>query len=332
MAFVVDGAEWNFNGWTKQQVVGAIETLVARVWIARDRDEVVWIGDDLQTRPVLGARDLWSLLSPDAPITLPSELGHELAAWLGSAPRYLDAEPWPDGILETLIQVGLLPAQQNSDQAWAHHNVRLGRSVACLSLKQSGPYNTVSQLGNAVVHWVADEATNRAFWRAAIDDEGGSAETLERLAPHAFPSLYFHTDVWQGLRSFAGGYHAARAELQRYLTSLDDHGAWAFTFPPPALAPGEAAGLDGNALPPNQLVERRFRGLNLDMAPESPDVRADGNCRRAREIGVGDRILYCEWHAKLEPHRNRIHVHPPVPESNGKVVIAKFHQHLPLPA
>ena len=135
MAFVVDGAEWDFNGWTTEEVVGAIEALIARVWTARDRDEVVWIGDDLQTRPVLSDRDLWSLLSPDAPIMLPSELGQELAAWLGSAPRYLDEEPWPDWVLETLIQVNVLPAQLNSDQAWAHHHVRMGRSVACLGIK-----------------------------------------------------------------------------------------------------------------------------------------------------------------------------------------------------
>ena len=332
MAFVVDGAEWDFNGWTTEEVVGAIEALIARVWTARDRDEVVWIGDDLQTRPVLSDRDLWSLLSPDAPIMLPSELGQELAAWLGSAPRYLDEEPWPDWVLETLIQVNVLPAQLNSDQAWAHHHVRMGRSVACLGIKRSGPHTTVSRLGSATVHWVANEATNRAFWRAAINDEGSSAETLERLAPHAFPALYFHTGVWQELRNFAGGYLAARAELQRYLAALDDHGAWAFTFPPPALALGEAAGPDGDALPTNQVIERRFRGLNLNMAPENPDVRADSKCRRAREITVGDKILYCEWHGKLEPHRNRIHVHPPVPESNEKIVIAKFHEHLPLPA
>ena len=113
MALVVDGAEWNFNGWSADEVVHAIEALIARVWTARDRNEVVWIGDDLQTRPVLGDFDIWSLLSPSAPVRLPTEVAQELAAWLGAAPRYLDEDPWPDWILDTLIQVDDLPAHDS---------------------------------------------------------------------------------------------------------------------------------------------------------------------------------------------------------------------------
>lgn len=67
------------------------------------------------------------------------------------------------------------------------------------------------------------------------------------------------------------------------------------------------------------------------MAPENPDVYLDNRCRRAREIAIGERTLYCEWHGKLELHQNRVHIHPPVIESNGKVIIAFFHEHLPLP-
>jgi hypothetical protein len=43
------------------------------------------------------------------------------------------------------------------------------------------------------------------------------------------------------------------------------------------------------------------------------------------------RTLYCEWHYKFEPHINRAHVHPPIPESGGKMIIAIFRDHLPLP-
>lgn len=331
MSFVVDGAEWDFNNWPVDDVVRSIEALIERVWIARDRNEVVWVGDDLQTRHVLGNNSLWSLLSPDSPITLPVELWQELASWLGAAPRYSDTEPWPEGIIETLLQVGTDPIKENCDLAWAHHHVRQGRAIACLSIKRSGPCNTVSSLGQAQVHWVVNEATNRDFWRDAIDVEGGSAASLERLAPHAFPDLYFHVDVWQGLSKFAGGYLSVRRELLRYLAVLDDHGAWAFICPPPALAIGEPIGPDANALPTNQIIEKRFLGLNLSMAPENPNVYANGGCRRSREIEIGATTLYCEWHGKLEPHRNRVHVHPPVPLSDRRVVIAIFHEHLPLP-
>ena len=59
MAFVVDSSEWQFDGWTAAQVVGAIERLLGRVYIARERSETVWIGEGLQTRLVLEDLDLW---------------------------------------------------------------------------------------------------------------------------------------------------------------------------------------------------------------------------------------------------------------------------------
>jgi hypothetical protein len=331
MAFVVDGAEWCFDGWPAGEIAEAIDQLLERVSTARDRNEIVWIGDDLQTRPVLDALDLWSLFSPTAPIHLQVEIQQELAAWLGIGSCYLDEEKWPDGMSDSLIQIDSGLPKENADVAWAHHNVRAGIAVACRGLKRSGPHTTLSSQGSATVHWIQNEVTHRAFWRAAIDVEGGSEATLERLAPHAFPDLHFHDGVWRGLNRFAGGYTAMRFQVQRYLAVLDEHGKWAFTYPPPALRRGEATGPRSEGQPPNQVVERRFHGLALTMAPENPDVYANGNCRRAREVTIGKRALYCEWHGKLEPHQNRVHIHPPVPESEGKVVIAIFHEHLPLP-
>jgi len=330
MAFVADGSQWCFDGWHPQEIVDGFEKLLERVSVARDRNETVWIGDDLQTRHVLGALDLWSLFSPIAPIQLPAEIGQELAAWLGRAPHYADEKEWPDGLTDALIRVDDDAEVQNDDLAWAHHWVRAGRAVACLCLTQSGPHTTVSRQGVATVHWIQSEADHRAFWRSAVDVEGDNQETLERLAPHAFPDLYFHINVWRGVGRFGGGYAAVRGQLRRYLSVLDDHGCWAFTHPPPALHPGEPV-LPAAGRPSNQVIERRFHGFNLDMAPENPDVHSDGTCRRAREIELADRTLYCEWHGKLERHRNRIYIHEPVPEAGGKVVIAFFHEHLPLP-
>lgn len=331
MAFVVNGAEWCFEDWPVSKVVDAIDNLLDRVSTAYDRGETVWIGDDLQTRPVLGESDLWSLCSPDTPINLPAELWQELTAWLGAARRYADEEIWPAGLTETLIQVDSDLAVENADLAWAHHNVRAGHGVACLTLTRSCQIKTVSSQGSAVVHCVQNEMAHRAFWRAALDVEGDNEATLERLVPHAFPDLYFYDGVLHGLNRLVGGYLALRIMIRNYLSILDDHGSWAFKFPPPALSPGEPVGPNPLALPSNQIIERRFQGLGIDMAPENPNVYANGDCRRAREITIGTQTFYCGWHGKLEPHQNRLHVHPPVQESDGKVIIAIFHEHLPLP-
>lgn len=331
MSFVVDSSEWSFDDWTANQVIVSIEKLLERVQTARERDETVWIGDDLQTRPVIDNLDLWSLSSPSSPITFAPELIQELAAWLGMAPRYLDEE-WPEGMIETLIQIDGDEAKENSDLAWAHHHTRTGHAVACLGLKRSGVHSTTSSLGTVPVHWVLTEDGHRAFWQAAIKLEGDNEDALVRLALHAFPSLYFYDDVWRGLRHLGGGYLALRDEINKYLRVLDAWGAWVFTFPPPALNPdNEAGNAVAGSLPTNQVIERRFLGFNLTIAPENPNVYANSACRSAREIEIGSRHLYCEWHAKLELHRNRLHIHGPVPESGNRVIIAIISEHLPLP-
>lgn len=331
MAFVVDSSEWHFDGWTEAQVVEAIERILGRVQIALERGETIWIGDSLQTRSVLEDLDLWSLSAPDAPVRLPPEVFHELAAWLGSARRYLDDE-WPCGMEETVLRIGNDEARDNEDVAWAHHHVRSGRAVACLGLTRSGLYETTSNYGAVPVHWVLDEVGHRRFWRAAIEVEGGDERRLEMFAPHAFPDLYFIDCVWRGLHRLGGGYLASRDEVMRYLCVLDDYGAWVFTCPPPALSPNEIGGDEKRGgKPTNQVIERRFLGFNLNVAPEKPNVAADPVCRNAREVTIGTKTLYCEWHGKIEPHRNRIHIHAPVPESGNRVVIAIIDEHLPLP-
>ncbi|MDR3479745.1 MAG: hypothetical protein P4L91_03435 [Burkholderiaceae bacterium] len=328
MAFVVNGAEWRFDGWSRTDIINSIEKVLDRIMVARERNEKIWIGDDFQTRPMLDVQDLWGLFFSEDSILLPRELGHEVAAWLARAPRYAD-ENLPEGMLEAIeIGVDTEPQEVNIDLAWAHHNVRTGFAVACLGITRSGIHKTKSSIAEVPVHWVHDETSNRCFWRDAIDVEHDSAETLERLSSHAFPDLYFPPGVWHGLNDLSNGYLPLRIEIRKYLAVLNDYGYWIFTFPPPALDPNDTVEHDVNAHPTNQIIERRFSGFNVTMAPEKPDVRSSELSRAAREITVEGRVLYCEWHGKLEGHQNRLHIHPPIPESDDKVVIAIFHKHL----
>lgn len=331
MAFVIDGSEWQFDGWSAEEIELALGRLLDRVTIAGERRERVWIGDDLQTRPVLGELSVWELWSPQCPVRLAPELRQELAAMLVGRLRYLDEESWPDGMADhTAVSISGSPPSESSDVAWAHHSVRSRSAVACLGLRREGVHPTATESGKADVHWVVDEPGHRAFFRAAIDVEHDCESTLERLAPHAFPDLYFVDGVWRGIGDFAGGYHAVRESLRHLLTVLDDHGCWAFTAAPPQIREDDG-GEVGTGNPNNELIEQRFTTYGITLAPEKADVKADNRCRSARERIVGNRTLYCEWHAKLSPNRNRVHVHSPVPESGGKLVVAIFHEHLPLP-
>lgn len=329
-ALVIDGSEWCFDNWSEAEIDAALGGLLDRIDVARSRGERVGIGDDLQTRSVLGELGIWDLWSPDSPVRLPMGLYRELSAAFRTTHRYLDEDDWPPEMEDPRVGIEQNPIEENPDVAWAHHRVRAGRAVACLGLRRSGVFPTRSKSGVADVYWVTDEQGHRAFFRAAITVEHDNEETLQRLAPHAYPDILFLNQVWRGLSDFRGGYAAARRELQRHLAVYDDHGRWIFTAPPPSETEEDPRQEPGQT-PDQRLIERRFKLRGLEVAPEKPEVKSDRTSRQARERQLQGTTLYCHWHGKLEPHINRIHIHPPVPESDGKLIVAIFHAHLPLP-
>ena len=49
---------------------------------------------------------------------------------------------------------------------------------------------------------------------------------------------------------------------------------------------------------------------------------------RLRDVEYGGEVYRCEWHSKLEPHRNRIHFHVIGGKGEPEVLIGIFHEHL----
>jgi hypothetical protein len=331
MSFVVDSSEWVFDGWSIDQIHLALEDILQFVDQSDQREEKIWIGDDLQSRPVLGQMDLWSVVTGDGPLSHASELAQELAAWLGRAPIYLDEESWPDDIDQIDVSVDRRPPCANADVAWAHHWVRSGKPVACLGINRFGCFGTETPAGSAQVWWVKSEKDRLSFWRDAIVLIGDSEATLSELAPHAYPSILFASKSVSGVGRLAGGYRPNSQELRKTFEILNDDGVWAFTAPPPALRRDDHCAQDATGAVTNRIIEARFAGLGLLAAPENPNVYRNSLTRSAREITSQGRVLYCGWHIKLEPHRNRIHVHGPVPESDDRLVVGIIHEHLPLP-
>jgi hypothetical protein len=279
---------------------------------------------------MMGDLRLWDLFGPDAPIESSGEVLQELAAWLGTNPFYAVEDDWPEE-LDDIIKIGDDFPIQNTDVAWAHHHNRAKRATACFSLRRNGCVSTQISDGTATVQFVQSEKQRTAFWRDAILIEGDTAATLIKSCEKAYPNLYFHGAVISAVSQLDGGYDASRHLVRKTLATLDDHAGWIFSRPPPTLSFNEAYDTTSDERPTNQIILGRFRGVGLNVEPENPNVGLDRVCRKAREINVGGQILYCHWHVKLQPHRNRIHIHAPVPEASGRTVIAIIHEHLPLP-
>ena len=126
------------------------------------------------------------------------------------------------------------------------------------------------------------------------------------------------------MSDFRGGYRHASADLRKHLAVYDDHGREAFAQ---ASRTDRSAGEQGGP----RATAVYFSRYGIDVAPEKPEVYDDRRCREPRTRALGRRTLYCHWHGKLAPDRNRVHLHEPVPESAGSVIVAIFHEHLPLP-
>ena len=82
MAFIVNGAEWAFNGITVADAQARIERALDFIGTSMERREVVAVGEDFQTRPMCGTESLWELFHKDSALALPPELSRELEAWL----------------------------------------------------------------------------------------------------------------------------------------------------------------------------------------------------------------------------------------------------------
>lgn len=340
MSFVIDSSEWRFDGLTCAELEAAVQGLIERMSRVTARGETLWFGDDFQSRPMLAGRSLWQLFDEDEVLYLCRETQQELAALLNHLNCYSDEDPWPSHFEDlSFVSVAGAAQAENLDVLWAHLSALDGRATGCIGHARAGRINTQSKHGEIALHWLGDAACHSQFWRDAIVLEGDSAQTLRRLAPHAYPNLYFPETVWRGCDDFIGGYHSQSTELRRYLAALNDFGNWIFTASQdkglvagvPAVPASSVAEGTVRASPSNQLVIHRFDQLRLNVAPEKPNVRNDKTSREAREIKVKEKFLYCEWHGKLQAHQNRVHFHAPVPESGGRLIVAIFTSHLPLP-
>ncbi|EJE8524048.1 hypothetical protein RGL56_000483 [Vibrio parahaemolyticus] len=339
MAFVINSDEWDFNGLDVVSVSLKLEQILERIYVARERSEPIYVGNDLQSRNVSEDKDLWTFLYDTSMEEMDRGIIDELSAFLAQAEYYESNDStWPPGFPTTEVT----DANSNIlglDLTFAHLHIKSHSPYACLTVTKQSEIKSYSTLGMAKINMIHDEDGHIDFWRnSALAITRDTAQNLEKLSSSMYPNLYFSENVWRGINDFDGGYARTSRQLQKYLSALDDYGAWIFTEPPPAEHPTDTVQSNSNESPSNELIEKRFASVGLTMAPEKPDVRQDGKCYRARLIdfhsgSIDDKPLklYCEWHGKLELHINRIHIHPPIDESGNRVIIAIYHRHLPLP-
>ena len=153
-----------------------------------------------------------------------------------------------------------------------------------------------------------DELPN--FWRGLFAredvDEAGffefAAEAFERLV--LAPSLAF--------RRFDGNYRDTRDKVVQVLAAINDH------FP---VAIEQSKGLPYD-------VQASLGRFGVDISPESPGTRQSKTRMADRVVRLDGEEYVCEWHAKLDRNRNRIHFALPDTRIGGRMVVGIFVDHL----
>ncbi|WP_329093212.1 hypothetical protein [Streptosporangium sp. NBC_01469] len=177
--------------------------------------------------------------------------------------------------------------------AYALTSTLKGRGVACLVLAASphcGFVEVAASVGRAEIYFFVESSALSPFWRSLYELENVPESAFFQLAERSFSNLIFHEDLTFG--RFEGSYRELRPEVVRHLAVLNDHFLAAH-----ATALGRANEV-GAALTAHGLTR---------ISPESPNTHRNARAMRHRYVWYQGREVCCEWHSKIEGHRNRIH-------------------------
>ena len=196
--------------------------------------------------------------------------------------------------------------------AWARKMVLAGRGMAVITAPHrfSGGTYTVSRLTQPAtvdVVFVATPTDHPRFYRTLYSVENVPEGEFFEIAAKAFPSLAFAPTL--NFQHFEGAYALSRPEVVHHLSLINDRFLELYKA---------------------ELGSSRSISMRLGIA-----VSIEGQNRmnqafmRYRDAKFGGHVYRCEWHSKLELHRNRIYFHIGDEGTDGRVLIGVFHRHLP---
>jgi len=225
-------------------------------------------------------------------------------------------EIWDDSTpdLPDSVQIGTVEDECMAlSVGYALHRRTQGFSVACIVFPDSrdGWIQVSAGSRKADLFFFGNNAATIHFWRSLYRAESIDEARFLDLVAEAFPSLVFCEGI--DFRRFDGKYRDLRDHVVRALGAINDHFAQALA--------------DGNGIPDK--VQSTLGQFHLDVSPESPKTRSSKNLMNHRNAEYRGLKFVCEWHAKIERHRNRIHFSIPDPRIGDKILIGHFVDHLP---
>ncbi|NVB37142.1 hypothetical protein G6O69_04820 [Pseudenhygromyxa sp. WMMC2535] len=318
---IVDESGLQVGSRSPEKITECFEELLARLERARERGEAIATSSEFYDAPVTAEHVLHEVLyTGDSPIE-DRDLKQRLSAAFDKLLSFWDEDEALLPLVEALdVFIGSERVFAPS-LALAHAFRASARALGCLNLRSSGRKGQVPvSVGGRVqpLHFVVDEASQRALFREAIEiedmDEGRFAEN----AASAFPDLSWVEGVWDGLKKFRRPYGEHRRGLTRHLAALDDHGAALF---------------DTLMSTHPEEIGARLGALGVTASDENGRTKQDKQARkeRTRRYEGEDHLFW--WHTKLRPETDRIHfLWRPSPDGGAsEIVIGLFTDHCHTP-
>jgi hypothetical protein len=221
-------------------------------------------------------------------------------------PLEVSVEGTPELTFAPTVGYALLAATQRFSVACAV--LPLAASAGLRKVRGEG-----GEGGEGEVFFFSSAAALPDFWRATVTLEKPPEKEFFRRAVDAFPNLVLHPGL--SFNSFDGSYQDLREQVLAVLTAIND---------------GFAPVWDEVNGQPRE-VQVRMGSRGVDMSPESVKTRGSHKHMAMRDVVHNGVRFRCEWHAKLERHRNRIHFSLPDEALGNRILIGLFVDHLPIP-
>jgi hypothetical protein len=301
--FLVDEASFWVGDADAPRIELALDSLSDQLELCRERAESVGIATgyewiecrrDEQLFEVLASADL----DRDCRVRA-FRLLDKCGRFDASADFYVDPQVRVDG--HDLQSYAIAAALQAGR---ARHAIGV---FAMLPVYRSGVVVASDESGEAKIVAITSPYSRVLFYRELYSVEQVDEDAFFDMARLAFPAIRFADGVT--FRRLDGSYDALRATVVYHLCCINDSFKKAYS---------EHCGRSDEV----------SSAMGIDISIESSKTRQSERLMRERDAIYDGKVYRCEWHSKLEPHRNRIHLHPGDAASDDCVVIGMFVDHL----
>lgn len=306
---VIDEASFDFTGLDGAGLEDHLFRFNEAVWDLRDYGITAWKPPMFEATECSVGYELPEYLMSGPGKNIDRDIRLKFFSIVDKCPEWHAAIPGSCAEVSLAGEAPVMALSISCALALAIHN----HGTSCLvfgACERRGFVNASSQIGGAEIFFFSDALDLPKFWRHIFELENVQESEFFTLADQAFPQLVLHETL--NFRKFDGTYPHLRNLVTRHLAVLNDHFLSAF----------ESANGD-----PSQ-VEALLTPYGLaGISPESRNTHRDSKVMNKHNAEYGGKTYLCEWHTKLEPHRNRIYFafKDFIP---GKILVGFFTIHL----